>query len=388
MQVAAALQTQVVRDFAPLWGVSAVISPFASLEDVPAGYIPIAIVSRDLTGHWSAFHFTLGGSPFALVQCQADWSLAASHEMLEILCDPTGQVTAVAPSLADRRRDALDKVHRADAVVDGKSDYEPQGQVEYLLEICDPCEASTYRINGVLVADFVTPKYYEASPTEAARYSFTGRIRSPLTLLAGGYISWRTSLPGTAIFQAQALSVGKSPDVLTNALASQDQPAVAPEDLMIRELPDVPSRLSREWVDSVTTTPFVFKTGSPPLYAAPSGEWATAFRKEVSALLGTQTHGQGPPSLDTVIEFIQYLATQNGNDAFRKDAAKRKEQLATLNLPATPSKLSDVGEVDIPEPAKYEDLLERLRKQKNAAGLFGPDLFDPDMALWMCMLFG
>jgi hypothetical protein len=33
--VASSLQTQVTRDFGPVWGVSAVVSAFLNLEDVP-----------------------------------------------------------------------------------------------------------------------------------------------------------------------------------------------------------------------------------------------------------------------------------------------------------------------------------------------------------------
>jgi hypothetical protein len=36
--VAAALQKQVLRDFAPIWGIQADVSAFGSLEDVPLDY--------------------------------------------------------------------------------------------------------------------------------------------------------------------------------------------------------------------------------------------------------------------------------------------------------------------------------------------------------------
>jgi hypothetical protein len=73
-------------------------------------------------------------------------------------------------------------------------------QVEYLVEVCDPCQTITYLIDGVLVSDFVTPDYYSPYATDGLRYSFTGKISGPRTVAPGGYITWRT--PGSeAIFQ-------------------------------------------------------------------------------------------------------------------------------------------------------------------------------------------
>ena len=39
--VAAALQTQVSRDFTPIWGVDATVSAFDQLGDLPSGFWPI-----------------------------------------------------------------------------------------------------------------------------------------------------------------------------------------------------------------------------------------------------------------------------------------------------------------------------------------------------------
>src|SRR5690242_10385113 len=45
-QVSAALQTQVMRDLWPIWGICASVDVFASLEDVPIGYWPILITPQ------------------------------------------------------------------------------------------------------------------------------------------------------------------------------------------------------------------------------------------------------------------------------------------------------------------------------------------------------
>jgi hypothetical protein len=66
------------------------------------------------------------------------------------------------------------------------------GQFAYLVEACDPCEADNfaYPIQGVAVSDFLTPHFYDPVVTPGTRYSFTGAIKAPRQILAGGYISW------------------------------------------------------------------------------------------------------------------------------------------------------------------------------------------------------
>jgi hypothetical protein len=165
--VAAALQKQAIRDLAPIWSISATVDVFPSLRSVPAGYWPVVIVDdvKDAAGYHQDSH----GQPYALVEYSASWSLTASHEALEMLCDPWGRRT-----------------------VAGRSPKADQGQVEFLVEACDPCEASSYAytINGVLVSDFITPYYYDPRRTVGARYSFTGAVRQPRHILPGGYVSW------------------------------------------------------------------------------------------------------------------------------------------------------------------------------------------------------
>jgi len=165
--VAAALQKQAIRDLAPIWNVAATVDVFPTLRSVPAGYWPVVIVD-DVKGA-AGYHQDSHGQPYALVEYSASWSLTASHEVLEMLCDPWGR-----------------------RVVAGRSPKPDQGQVEFLVEACDPCEASTYAytINGVLVSDFITPYYYDPRRTVGARYSFTGAVTRPRHILRGGYVSW------------------------------------------------------------------------------------------------------------------------------------------------------------------------------------------------------
>jgi hypothetical protein len=97
-----------------------------------------------------------------------EWTLTASHEVLEMLADPFGKAFMTGPSLQFE-----------------------EGTVEYLIEVCDPCQDSSfgYTVDGVAVSDFVLPAYYNASGS--GQYSFANHITEPRSVLDGGYVSWR-----------------------------------------------------------------------------------------------------------------------------------------------------------------------------------------------------
>ena len=167
--VAAALQKQATRDFGPLWDIQANVSGFAKLEDVPTDYWPV-IVSDDINTPGAAgVHEDKNGQPFALVQFSDTWSLTASHETLEMLADPFGN-----------------------RLVAGKSPKPGQGRVNFLVEVCDPCEDQqfAYTVNGVTVSDFYTPHFFDPIAESNVRYSYTGALKGPRKILRGGYLSW------------------------------------------------------------------------------------------------------------------------------------------------------------------------------------------------------
>lgn len=167
-RVAAALQKQAIRDFRPIWDITATVDGFERLEDVPIGYWPI-IVRDDIGVPGAAgVHLDDNGQPFALVQYSQSWSLTASHEMLEMLVDPGGN-----------------------RLVAGQSPHPNQGRVEFLVEVADPSEDPQfgYTVNGFLVSDFFTPQFYDPQPA-GLRYSFGDHIPGPRQILQGGYISW------------------------------------------------------------------------------------------------------------------------------------------------------------------------------------------------------
>jgi hypothetical protein len=204
LQVAAAVQKQVTRDFTPAWGLPATVDAFADIESVPSDY-HIVVVFGDPEELADRLEFAIGAEaaarlidqfdgeqlagvhlneftrqPFALVDGSPGWSVTASHEVLEMIADPFGNrlIAAAAPGESDRR-------------------------VNYLLEVCDPCLSTWYPVNGVPVADFYTPRYFDPVRTDGTRYSFTGEIWHPLQILENGYVTW-IDPADSGLYQLQA----------------------------------------------------------------------------------------------------------------------------------------------------------------------------------------
>jgi hypothetical protein len=172
--VAAAISRQVARDFGPIWQVDATVDPFPSLDKVPLGYWPVLISMREL-GSNEGVHLDKDGQPYALVEFSETWSLTASHECLELLADPFCNRTIPGPSPAN-----------------------PDARVEFLMEICDPCQDArcAYTVNDILVSDFCTPEYFEPISNAPLRYSFKQSLTDPRFVAEGGYLSWKDTVSG------------------------------------------------------------------------------------------------------------------------------------------------------------------------------------------------
>jgi hypothetical protein len=170
--VAAAIQKQVTRDFAPVWGVPARVDAFGDEKDVPLHYWPVIIQDKLAKAGAAGYHEDELRQPRAHVLDIDDWSVSVSHETLEMLADPFGRhlVAGQSPRAADKR-------------------------VKFLVEICDPCSYNSYEIDGVAVSDFYTPRYFDDAVASGVRYSHAGSIKEPRQVLKYGYVTWVD--PGT-----------------------------------------------------------------------------------------------------------------------------------------------------------------------------------------------
>jgi hypothetical protein len=167
--VSAAIQKQISRDFGPMWNVEATVDAFDTLEDVPIGYWHVLLQDELPNGAAGLHKRDDNKQPFALVALTNNWPVFMSHEVLEMLVDPQGTLTRAGNSLKSG-----------------------QGRVEYLIEVCDPCQALkfAYSVNSVCVSDFYTPNYFDPVRSSGVRYSYSGQVRGPREVLDGGYLSW------------------------------------------------------------------------------------------------------------------------------------------------------------------------------------------------------
>lgn len=182
--VASAINTQVVKDLAPMWNISGTVAYMPS-EQSAADYPFKAYIVDDPNRNSGIHVHEASGQVFALIKYEPGlrWSIAASHEILEMLVDPF-----------------LNRTYP------GASPTNPPVPVHYVVEICDPVQACSYEIDllhKVLVSDFCLPAYYRTGPP-ANQFSFRGNVSSPGDVAIGGYVSWITN--NREVYQLQRFS--------------------------------------------------------------------------------------------------------------------------------------------------------------------------------------
>jgi hypothetical protein len=177
--VAGAVEAQIAQHVGPLWRVEGVVRAYRDI-DVGLREMPKAcpvLVSDKFAFPAHGVHLDYEDrQPFVLIRDDGDpdgVSTGISHEIIEVLIDPHGDRTVAGPSIKPG-----------------------QGPVEYLVEACDPPERQSYRLHGVCVSDFCTPRYYDASAPPGSRFDHMGVVESPLDVLPGGYLSWRDAKSG------------------------------------------------------------------------------------------------------------------------------------------------------------------------------------------------
>ena len=175
VRVAHALNLQVARDLSPIWSVSVVVVAIPDPARLDPGIWPIHIVDELEPGS-SGFHVTEHNQPYAVIKAGSTWSLRASHEAIEMAVDPSGNRLVAAPAIRIVNNDTADSA----------------GVVEYLVEVCGQAidSSGAYLIDGVLVSDFYTPRYFDPWGSSGARYSFSGRITRPRQVLPNGALTW------------------------------------------------------------------------------------------------------------------------------------------------------------------------------------------------------
>jgi hypothetical protein len=166
----------------------------------------------------AGFHTDTRNRPEAHIDTGQDPRFTGSHELAEMLVDPTGNSLYVAPS--------------PDPADNGK-------QVEILDEVCDPCEDQSFaiQVDGIPLSDFITPAFGNGT---SRPYDVADKLTSPREIGINGYISWIDEQQGVwkqaTNFQGQGFQV--------RVLGPAEQPKKEGKSL-------------REWVDEQTRSHMV-----------------------------------------------------------------------------------------------------------------------------------
>lgn len=167
----------------------------------PAPHVWRVNLVTSLANGYGGVHLDEHGHPGAhVVATGKDWTVLLSHELVEMVIDPTLRLT----------RKGLEPI-----LVEGEQCFSLR-VVEYLVEACDPVQASTYLIGDVEVADFITPSFYLLRPRLGG---VACKARgAAFTVQRGGYLTWLD--PATREV-SQLLWLGERPETRALGVLSE-----------------------------------------------------------------------------------------------------------------------------------------------------------------------
>lgn len=161
-----AINRQVNEDYLPAWGHGRILRLHAPTfdpsdedtlaEDPVRGESVIYLVNEATLPGALGFHSLNSLEvPFGFVFTEfgPEWPVTLSHEVLELITDPTANILVPGP---DPREPDSDKV------------------VLHAYESCDAVERTSYEIDGVQVSNFVTPSFFFPGDAPGTRNDFLG----------------------------------------------------------------------------------------------------------------------------------------------------------------------------------------------------------------------
>ncbi|MDT7602440.1 MAG: hypothetical protein QOF61_437 [Acidobacteriota bacterium] len=168
-----ALQRQVTRHFQPAWGIGAELVFKKGGARIPKNVYRIVVKDRATKedAGFLGYHIQKSGYPLALIFAEEDLSddktisVTLSHEILEMLVDPLLNLYAYRPGKGRHRRER-----------------------GYFYEVCDAVQCEHYKIDNVVVCNFVYPEWFEyAWPRGSRKFDHRGLLREPFEILKGCY---------------------------------------------------------------------------------------------------------------------------------------------------------------------------------------------------------
>lgn len=178
-KLAGSLNEQIQRDFTPVWNARATVGAYTSK---PSNTWAV-IIKKTLNQPGAlGYHTDNNNQPVAYVEYQPGpdgYTVTVSHETLEMLADPFG----------NRMHGALLPQGISASEVNMTN---ADQHVQYLLEVCDPCEVRSYSVGGIELSDFLLPAWYYSSPAPGSYYSHAGECTKPRQVADSGYVSFAT----------------------------------------------------------------------------------------------------------------------------------------------------------------------------------------------------
>jgi len=177
-----AINRQIAEDVAPYWGLSATLRLDATGRGGTVRTVRGDALIR-LRDDVSSFHATIDdgfpeGQVFTSIEQHIKatntylaWTVALSHEAIELLIDPNVNTLVRGPHPTAKR------------------------QVFYYREVCDPVQADVYQVDGINVANFVLPDYYSVGK-KSPNTNFLGTPLKPFGWAKGGLVGFWDPLHG------------------------------------------------------------------------------------------------------------------------------------------------------------------------------------------------
>lgn len=154
---------QVTEDFMPIWGAGRICKLHAAkygpgdedqLSEDPVHAESVIYLIDEGSLPWALGYHSINATeiPVGFVFVDpGDWTITLSHEVLELIIDPTVNIW-----------------------VPGPHPHDPDRYLFHSFEVCDAVERYSYRIDGMEVSDFVTAAYFYEGDAPGTRNDFLG----------------------------------------------------------------------------------------------------------------------------------------------------------------------------------------------------------------------
>jgi hypothetical protein len=175
-----ALQAFVDECLAPVWGTSATLVP--ARKERRGAWTLVFLDDAD-RAHTLGYHKSLKhGLPLAKVFVRPSLkrreaiSLVASHELAEMLVDPSNSIWCLGPK-----------------------------RKLYAYEVCDAVEQVQFKLGGIAMSDFLYPSYFQTiRQARSTQFDYLGKITRPFQVLRGGFALVRARGKKTVEFGSAA----------------------------------------------------------------------------------------------------------------------------------------------------------------------------------------